>query len=101
MSVSRRTIVVAGLPVHVHSRTALGEIKGNVVVLFFLHGRTESAHAYTSHAETILRSTFEKGESKQELVVVTFVSTRQKPWILIKPNLVSGSKESWRATHRS
>jgi hypothetical protein len=73
MTVSRRTIVVAGLPVHVFSETDLGEIKGHVMVTFFLHGRLETAHEYEERAETIVKLVSEKGKSKRPLVLVTFV----------------------------
>lgn len=72
--VSRRTIVLAGLPVHVFSKTDLGEISGNVAVLFLQHGRTGSARGIDNVAETIVKQVAEKGQSKITLLVVTFVS---------------------------
>ena len=72
--VSRRTVAVAGLPVHVFSQTAYADISGKVVVLFFLHGRGGSAHKIEEKAESIVKYVAEKGHSEINLLVVTFVS---------------------------
>lgn len=74
--VSRRTVVVAGLPVHVFSKVGLGEITGKVAILFLLHGRTENARVYDDRAESIVRQVSSKGQSDVDLLVVTFVRTR-------------------------
>ena len=71
--VSRRTVVVAGLPVHVFSRVGLGEITGKVAVLFFLHGRGEAAREYDNRAESIVKQVSSKGQSGIDLLVVTIV----------------------------
>ncbi|KAI0344767.1 alpha/beta-hydrolase [Trametopsis cervina] len=74
-SVSRHDLFVAGLPVQVYTNGDLSSIKGEVAVLFLLHGRTEFAEKYKSTAERILtRITEHEAEGKQEkqLVVVTF-----------------------------
>ncbi|GJE97372.1 alpha/beta hydrolase [Phanerochaete sordida] len=69
--VSRRTVVVAGLPVHVFSRIGLGDITGQVAVLFFLHGRQGAARELDGRAESIISQVAGKGQSNTELLVVT------------------------------
>jgi len=71
MVVSRRTVLVAGLPVHVFSRIGLGEITGKVAVLFFVHGRKEAASEYDDRAESIVKQVESKGKSSIDLLVVT------------------------------
>ena len=71
--VSRRTVVVAGLPVHVFSRIGLGDITGEVAVLFFLHGRQGAARELDGRAESIISQVASKGQSNTELLVVTLV----------------------------
>ena len=61
--VSRRTVVVAGQPVHIFSRVNLSEITGQVAVFFFLHGRKEAARDYDDRAESIVRQVAAKGQS--------------------------------------
>ncbi|EKM53986.1 uncharacterized protein PHACADRAFT_257525 [Phanerochaete carnosa HHB-10118-sp] len=70
--VSRRTVVVAGLPVHVFSGTSLSEITGKVAILFFIHGREETAREYDGRAESIVKQVASKGKSSTDLLVVTF-----------------------------
>lgn len=73
MTVSKQTVGIAGLPVHVYSNRVLGEITGKVAVLFFLHGRTRSASKIGRFVEEILRHLSEKvGTTEVELLVVTF-----------------------------
>lgn len=77
MTVSKQTVGIAGLPVHVYSNRILGEITGKVAVLFFLHGRTRSAFKIERFVQEILRHLSEKaGTMEVELLVVTFVSSR-------------------------
>lgn len=71
--VSRRTVVVAGLPVHVFSTASLSDITGKVAVLFFIHGRKETAREYDDRAESIVKQVASKGKSSIDLLVVTFV----------------------------
>ena len=74
MSVSRRTVLVAGLPVHVYTKRDLGHLKGDVAALFLLHGRLETALDYDKRMGTIVNLVYEKGNPKRELAVITFVS---------------------------
>ena len=75
----KQTVVVAGLPVHVFTRTPLEETSGDVAVLFFLHGRTGKA----TDMDSIVYGVFKRiagaqsaGSAKsKELVVVTIVRT--------------------------
>ena len=73
--VSRRTLVVAGLPIHVFSQADLGSISGKAAVLFLQHGRTGSARGIDGVAETIVKHVAEKGPAKTTLLVITFVRT--------------------------
>ncbi|THH02614.1 hypothetical protein EW026_g333 [Hermanssonia centrifuga] len=75
MAISRRTVVIAGLPVHVYSEGGLEAISGPVSVLFLLHGRMGSAHQIDSVAEEAMKVVSEKRQSKEAsigLIVVTF-----------------------------
>ncbi len=77
MAISRRTVVIAGLPVHVYSEGGLEAISGPVSVLFLLHGRMGSAHQIDSVAEEAMKVVSENRQSKEAaiaLIVVTFVS---------------------------
>lgn len=77
MSVSKKTIVIAGLPVHIHSDRAWTDHTGPVAVLFFLHGRNGTAKGIQWIAEDALKRVAEqkkKDKSAIDLIVVTFVS---------------------------
>ncbi|KIP01289.1 hypothetical protein PHLGIDRAFT_123485 [Phlebiopsis gigantea 11061_1 CR5-6] len=68
---SRRTVFLAGLPVHVFSTKDLGDISGKVAVLFLLHGRQGSAREINKRAESIVRHVADRGPSIVTLLVVT------------------------------
>ena len=70
---SRRTVLLAGLPVHVFSEKDLGDISGKVAVLFLLHGRQGSAREIGKRAESIVHHVAAKGPSAVTLLVVTIV----------------------------
>ena len=78
VALTKKTLVVAGLPVHVYAEQHAGAPPtGPVAVLFFLHGRTGSAKAIEWVAEDALRQVAQKrrgSERATELIVVTFVS---------------------------
>lgn len=77
MTVSKNTLVIAGLPVHVYTERHLSAHTEPVAVMFFLHGRTGSAKSIEWIAEDAIRQAGMKrkcGKAAMELIVVTFVS---------------------------
>lgn len=77
MSVTKKTLVVAGLPVTVYSERAWTEKSGPVAVMFFLHGRNGSAKAIEWIAEDAVKQVAQKRKNDSnslDLLVVTFVS---------------------------
>jgi hypothetical protein len=77
MTLSKKTFVIAGLPVHVYSERHLTEHNGPVVVMFFLHGRTGTAKGIEWIVEDTLKHVAQKrrrDNSAMDLVVVTFVN---------------------------
>ena len=77
MNVSKKDMVIAGLPIHVYSARAWTEKSGPVAVMFILHGRTGTAKGIEWIAEDTLKhvaSEKKKGSSAMDLIIVTFVS---------------------------
>jgi hypothetical protein len=77
MTLSKKTFVIAGLPVHVYSARHLTEHNGPVAVMFFLHGRTGTAKGIEWIVEDTLKHVAQKrrrDNSAMDLVVVTFVN---------------------------
>ena len=102
MTLSKTTMVIAGLPVHVYSERHLTEHHGPVAVLFFLHGRTGSAKSIEWIVEDTLKQVGQKrrchGKTALDLVVVTFVSRamiRRTTTCSIVFTLLAGSAQSW------
>ena len=79
MTLSKQTIVIAGLPVHVYSERHLTEHNGPVAVMFFLHGRNGDAKGIEWIVEDTMKQVAQKrrchNKDALELVMVTFVST--------------------------
>ena len=78
LSVSKKSFVIAGLPVHVYSERAWTEKSGPVAVMFFLHGRNGTAKSVEWIVEDMLKRVAEQKKTNKaalDLVVVTFVST--------------------------
>ena len=78
MTVAKKSIVIAGLPVHIYSERHLTEHKGPVAVMFFLHGRTGTAKSIEWIVEDMLKQVGQKrrchDKGALDLIVVTFVS---------------------------
>ncbi|KAI0683781.1 Alpha/Beta hydrolase protein [Cytidiella melzeri] len=75
MSVSKKSLVVAGLPVTVYSGRAWSERSGPVAVMFFLHGRNGSAKSIGWIAEDTLKQVEHKRKHEKDtldLIIVTF-----------------------------
>ncbi|GJE97406.1 alpha/beta hydrolase [Phanerochaete sordida] len=76
MTVAKKSIVIAGLPVHIYSERHLTEHKGPVAVMFFLHGRTGTAKGIEWIVEDMLKQVGQKrrcnDKSALDLIVVTF-----------------------------
>lgn len=79
-SVSKQTVVVGGLPVHIYTNGALETLSGNVAVLFFLHGREGSS----AQIEPVVHGVFKTlagvsagAQGAKELVIAAYVSC---PW---------------------
>ncbi|KAL0579990.1 hypothetical protein V5O48_001993 [Marasmius crinis-equi] len=62
-----QSLVVGGLPVHVHSNSET--FQKSVVICFFLHGRKSSAAVLLPNVEEILAGC---SQGKKELILVTF-----------------------------
>ena len=101
MSVAKKSLVVAGLPVTVYSERASTEKTGPVAVLFFLHGRTGSAKSIEWVAQDAIKHIEQKkkhGKEALDLVVVTFVSIGPASVCQYKKHADSrsiGSTEPW------
>lgn len=71
-----KTLVAAGLNVEVYSDVA--DVSPDVVVLFLLHGRTQSSKDYSSMAQSLLEQTADKklkhSQATPGLLVVLIVS---------------------------
>ena len=79
MSIAKKALVVAGLPVTVYSEKPLTARSGPVAVMFFLHGRTGSAKAIEWIAEDTVKEIAKRQTENVgalDLLVVTFVSGR-------------------------
>ncbi|KIP06436.1 hypothetical protein PHLGIDRAFT_106996 [Phlebiopsis gigantea 11061_1 CR5-6] len=76
LKLSKKTLVVAGLPVHIYAERHHGAAPtGPVAVLFFLHGRTGSAKAIEWIVEDALKQVAQKRQGSEratELIIVTF-----------------------------
>lgn len=78
MTVTKKKLVVAGLPVTVYSSKSGAEKTDPVAVMFFLHGRTGTAKSIAWVAEDALKQVESKKrkheKSSLDLIIVTFVS---------------------------
>ena len=78
MSVSKKPLVIAGLPVTVYSERSWSDKSGPVAVMFFLHGRTGSAKSIEWIAEDTVKQVAQKKKKHDgkalDLLVITFVS---------------------------
>ena len=77
MSVSKKTIVIAGLPVHIYSARQWTERTGPAAVLFFLHGRTGTAKGIEWIAEDTLKHV-EEQKKKEEMKGRTYLKAVTK-----------------------
>ncbi|KAI0339582.1 alpha/beta-hydrolase [Trametopsis cervina] len=75
MSVSKKSMVIAGLPITVYSERSWSGKSGPVAVLFFLHGRTGSAKSIEWVAEDTVKEVSQKRKHEKgamDLIIVTF-----------------------------
>lgn len=81
MPVSKQTLNIGGIAVHVYSTPSATDASAPVSVLFFLHGRTGSAQDSEWVAESTLEWIDEQrkasGKSAEDLLIVTLVSGNQ------------------------
>lgn len=75
MNITKKSVVVAGLNVHVYSDAEAIVSSAPVVVLFFLHGRFGSAKELEPEVESLIQLTHRepKRVGQRDLLVVTFV----------------------------
>ncbi len=101
--VVKETFNVAGLSMNVYTQANLRDKRTSepVVVLFFLHGRTESADQVDPTARAAFSWAAEKGASSREaprdFIVVTFVRSYSSPteveWFILDLVSTVGSTE--------
>jgi hypothetical protein len=101
--VVKETLNVAGLSTNIYARANLRNKRTSepVVVLFFLHGRTDSADEADPTARAAFLWAAEKEASSKEasrdFMVVTFVRSHptEVKWLLSTSSLRVGSTEPW------